>query len=115
MKYRPTEIGDIIGVTGHTIRRSYLKNGCPYERDENGRIWIIGTAFRAWAEEIMAGRKKKKNMPMAENEAWCFKCNKRVIIQNPRVKPSSYHLELVQGLCGVCGTKVNRARAKKAD
>ena len=115
MKYRPSEIAEIIGVSDDTVRRSYLKSGCPYEQDGKGRIWIIGTAFRSWAEDILEERKRKKHPPMKENEAWCFKCNKRVKIQNPKVKHTTYHLELIQGYCKGCRTKVNRARSRKAD
>lgn len=112
MKYRPSEIADLLGVHVETIRRSYLTNGCPHERDEHGHIWIVGTAFRAWANEVIAERKRKKSKPMAQDEAWCMKCNKRVKIINPKVKPVNLYIELLQSVCDSCGSIVNRARAK---
>jgi DNA-directed RNA polymerase subunit RPC12/RpoP len=114
MYYRPSEIATILEVNVDTVRRSYLAAGCPCERDEKGHIWIIGTAFRVWAEEILAERKRKKSEPMAENEVWCMKCNKRVELVNPKPKRINYHLELLQSKCPECGTKVNRARRARS-
>lgn len=112
MKYRPSEIADIIDVNVETVRRSYLAAGCPHERDTSRHIWIVGTEFKAWAEDVIAKRKRKTPNPMDENEAWCMKCNDRVEIINPTVKPVSYYLEILQSICPRCGTKVNRARAR---
>ena len=112
MEYRPSEIADLLGVHVDTVRRSYLQAGCPHRRDEHGHIWIIGTAFRSWAEEVIAERKRKTSQPMAEDEAWCMKCNKRIKITNPNIKPVNHYLELVQTVCEACGSIVNRGRAK---
>ena len=112
MEYRPSEIADLLGVNVDTVRRSYLQAGCPHRRDEKGNIWIIGTAFKAWAEEVISDRKHRKSRPMSEDEAWCLKCNQRVEIVNPEVKPSNHYLERLVGVCRVCGSTVNRGRAK---
>lgn len=114
MKYRPSEIADLLGVNVDTVRRSYLQAGCPHERDQQGNIWIIGTVFRSWADEVIAERKRKKSKPMDEDEAWCVKCNKRVKIINPTIKPVNHYLELLQSVCESCGSIVNRGR-RKAD
>lgn len=112
MKYRPSEIADLLGVNVETVRRSYLQAGCPHERDEHGHIWIIGTSFRLWANEVIAERKRKKSKPMAKNEGWCLKCNQRVKMIDPKVKPINHYLELLQSVCINCGSIVNRGRAK---
>lgn len=114
MKYRPSEIADILGVNVDTVRRSYLDAGCPFERDTNGHYWIVGTAFKTWAGEIIAERKRKKNKPMLENEVWCLKCNQRVELIKPTIKKVNHHLELLQSKCPVCDTRVNRARGIKS-
>lgn len=113
MKYRPSEIAEIIGVHADTVRRSYLMAGCPYERDERGHIWIVGTEFKDWAREIIAQRKKKPTSPMKADEAWCMKCNKRVQLINPKPVKVNRYLELLQSKCPDCGTTVNRARKRQ--
>jgi hypothetical protein len=113
MKYRPSEIAELIGVNPDTVYRSYLLNGCPHEGDENEKIWIIGTEFKKWAEEEIAERKNKIREPMPENQAWCMKCNQRVEMINPQLKYSGGNRLMYQSICLKCGTKVNRARGIK--
>ena len=112
MFYKPSEIAEILGLNVDTIYRSYLPAGCPHERKENGRIMILGTAFKSWAEEILAERKNKKKEPMLDDEGWCFGCNKRVKMISPEVIYSSRNREIIQSICIKCGSKVNRARGK---
>ena len=113
MKYTPSEIAEVLEVNIDTIYRTYLSAGCPHEKDNKGRIWIIGTAFKTWAEEYLAERKIKKNSPMAENEGWCVVCNKRVIMVSPKIVYSAGNREILQSVCPNCGKKVNRARGIK--
>ncbi|MBA4375688.1 MAG: hypothetical protein C0401_05890 [Anaerolinea sp.] len=110
MKYKPSEIAKVLDVDVHTVYQNYLKIGCPFEKDTNGNIWIIGTDFREWAQSEIAERKKKVNPPMLENQAWCVKCNERVLMVNPKVVYSGGNREILQSICPLCGTKVNRAR-----
>lgn len=113
MKYRPSEIAELIGVNSDTVYRTYLLNGCPHDRDENGRIWIIGSEFREWAEEEIAERKNKLQEPMREDQAWCMKCNQRVEMINPQLIYSGGNRQMYQSICPKCGTKVNRVRGNK--
>lgn len=115
MKYRPSELAEIIGVHVDTVYRSYMPAGCPYERDSTGHIWIVGSAFRAWAKEILAIRKKRKTYHMGGDEAWCLKCNQPVKIIDPVSKRVNLYLELLQSKCTICGTTVNRAQRAKHD
>ena len=113
MEYRPSELAEILNVSVDTVRRSYLVAGCPFRLDSKGHYWIVGTEFKSWAEEIVAERKRKKTNLMLNDEAWCFKCNRRVKLINPKSKRVNHHLELMQSNCPECGTKVNRAREAK--
>lgn len=110
MKYRPSEIAEILGVNVNTIYQSYLSAGCPHEKDSKGNIWIIGTEFRDWATIEIAQRKSVKNPPMESNQAYCLRCNKRVVMVNPSVVYSGGNREILQSICPICGTKVNRAK-----
>src|SRR3972149_7050825 len=112
MYYRPTEIAELLDVHVDTVRRTYLAAGCPHKRDNNGHIWIIGTAFREWAEDVIAKRERRTNEPMDNDEAWCFKCNMRVKIIGPRTLAVNRYIEIIQSVCPHCGTKVNRAQAR---
>lgn len=115
MYYRPSEIAKLISVHPETVRTTYLAAGCPYHRSKNGHIWIIGSDFREWAEDVIAKRKRKGTNPMADDEAWCFKCNKRVKLENPRSVQVNRYLELMQSTCPICGTKINRAQARRGN
>lgn len=112
MDYRPSEIAELLEVSVDTVYRSYIPAGCPHERDETGHIWILGTAFKAWAEEILAERKRKKSPPMKPDEGWCLKCNKRVKMISPKTVYSARGREIIQSICKKCGGKVNRARKR---
>ncbi len=48
MRYSPAELARELGVGVHIIYKSWLP-GCPHSR-VGGRIWIVGTELRAWAE-----------------------------------------------------------------
>lgn len=109
MRYKPSELANEIGVSVDTIYRTYMKAGAPFERDKAGQVWIVGTSFREWAITQCGN----KHSHLEDNQAWCLKCNKPVIIIEPRIKVINRYLEMVQGKCSECGTKVNRGRAKE--
>ena len=99
MEYRPSEIAEILEVHPDTVYRSYLPAGCPHERDSRGHIWILGTAFKTWAKEILAERKKRKSPPMEPDEGWCLSCNKRVKMVSPKDIYSARNREVIQSIC----------------
>lgn len=111
MYYRPAEIAELLDVHVDTVRRSYLAAGCPHRRGKNGHIWIVGTAFKDWAEDVIAKRRRRTSEPMADDEGWCFKCKGRVKMVKPKILSVNRYIEIQQSICPVCGTKVNRARA----
>jgi hypothetical protein len=112
MEYRPSELAQELGVGADTVYRHYIPYGCPHRRDETGHIWIVGTEFAEW---VGAARKEGK-VPLANGEAYCLKCNAPVTMNGPlTAAPVNAYLELVKGVCPVCGTTVNRARARKSE
>ncbi len=110
MHYTPAELAEEISVSDDTVYRSYIPAGCPHTRDEQDRIWIVGTEFCEWAEHLIMEKKRRKTTRMAEDEAWCFRCNQITKIQSPTPKRVNLYLELLQGTCTQCSGKVNRAR-----
>lgn len=110
MKYKPSEIADILDINVNTIYRNYIPNGCPHERDANGYIWIIGSDFREWAQREIAKRRNKQKIEMKPNQGYCVRCNKRVTMNDPKVIYSGGNREIIQSVCPLCGGKVNRAR-----
>lgn len=112
MLYKPSEIAEELGVSQDTVYRSYLPAGLPHSRDAQGRVWIHGPAFVAWAMETTAQRKnRRKGLP--DDHAWCMRCNQPVLMNRPIVKPINRYLEILQAPCPQCGVKVNRARARR--
>ena len=59
------ELAQEPGCSPETVRRSYLVAGAPVDVDDEGHTWIVGSAFRAWAVALYAGRRVKRRR-MAE-------------------------------------------------
>ncbi len=114
MKYAPSEIADEIGLPNKDLVYQFIKAGCPHERDENDRIWIVGTLFRQWAKSQATGDRTEHDK-MLEGQAYCFRCRKRVTMKATGVRPSGRYLELLTGTCAECGGIVNRARRRGGD
>lgn len=114
MLYKPSEIGEEIGVTVEVIYHNYLPAGCPHRRDANNLIWINGTEFAAWARSVNQANKKKLYL-LEENEAWCVHCNQVVVIVGPRERRVRRNLVMVQGKCAICAGKVNRLKSGKEE
>jgi hypothetical protein len=109
MMYRPSEIAEEIGVTTEVIVRSYLPDGCPFDRDKKGNLWIHGLSFVAW---IRAVNNSQRHLgTLAEGEAWCVKCQKAVPLERPRLRHEGRYTKIYQGKCNLCGSKINRAYA----
>lgn len=112
MMYKPSEIAEEIGVTNDTVYRSYLPAGLPHTRDAQGRIWIHGLAFVAWARETISKRKKKRH-GLPDGSAWCLKCGRAVEMLNPKLKEVNRYLQLLQATCPNCGKTIHRAQARR--
>jgi hypothetical protein len=109
MKYAPSELAEEIGCNVDTIYRSFVKSGCPHERDDKGHIWIVGDLFRAWAQETI--QHHPRAVKMAEDEAYCLHCRKVVKMKFEGIRPANLYAEFVTGRCIECGARVNRSRA----
>jgi hypothetical protein len=108
MHYKPSELAEEVGCNADTIYRSYIPAGCPHERDEQGHVWIVGTAFRDWARSTFG----KHGAKMQAKQAYCLRCRKPVTIVEPTDKPINRYLALISGKCPECGGIVNRAKRK---
>jgi uncharacterized protein YlaI len=107
MEYKPSELSSEIGVSQSVFYQTYIPAGCPHRRDKQGSIWIHGITFKKWALEIHE-RNKEKKFFLEPNEAWCMKCNKVVTIQGPVVRSVKKNLNIRQGYCEFCHSKVNK-------
>ncbi len=109
MEYSPRELAEILGVTRKTIYVSYLPAGLPYRRDESGYLWIVGTDFTTWAENVSETSSRRPKEPLKPDEAYCVSCCKRVTMLNPKpgVEPRNKVVNLM-GQCPICGNQINR-------
>lgn len=112
MKYKPSELADEIGCITDTIYKSYIPAGCPHERDATGQIWIVGIEFSTWARKTFGGRSKSvRTTNMGRYQAWCMKCRKPVDVVEMEIGDRD-RVEMINGRCAVCGSKVYRLRTK---
>lgn len=109
MMYKPSEIAEEIGVTTEVITRSYLPDGCPFERDKKGNLWIHGLSFAAWMRAV--NDRQRHLGTLADGEAWCIKCQAAVPLVRPRMRHQGRYTKIYQGKCERCGSKINRAYA----
>lgn len=111
MLYKPREIAEELGVSTETIYRSYIPAGAPVMVDGQGMKWINGKKFALWAQECLAtNRRGKPVRSLSEGQGFCLRCNQVVEMVDPRRKPHSQKVGVVQvsGKCPFCGAKVNR-------
>lgn len=83
MKYKVSEIAEILGVTSETVYRTYLPAGAPMLR-EGKAIWIVGTEFREWARTYLAGKKLTRET-MSDSQIYCMSCKRVTEMVSPRV------------------------------
>lgn len=116
MKYRPSEIAKELSVSSRTIKRAWLPAGAPFERDRKGNIWINGAALVAWVRTCLASKHNKPRRIMADNQAYCLKCNQVVTIQNPQSRGGTsfrgQNMIMLYGKCPTCGKTIYRLSKK---
>jgi hypothetical protein len=115
MPYKPSELADALGVSVQTIYQSHLPAGCPHRRDDDGHIWIVGSEWRAWAEEMAEKSKhRQEKEPLDPDEAFCLHCRKRTKMVDLNIG-AEIHRNLVQltGKCQFCGGVVSRLCSNK--
>ncbi len=109
MEYKPSEIAEIMGIITQTIYTTYIPAGLPHRRDEKGRIWIVGTEFREWAESVLQKSLREKVKPMAPDEGYCVSCKQRVkMTKAKRSKKIKENVIQILGKCALCGGTVSR-------
>ena len=103
MLYTPRELEQELGIPSRTIRY-WITKGMPFQKDEQGFIWINGVEFAAWVEKVRTSRVRVR---LARDEAYCLYCKQPVKLLNPLASQRG-KLNLVQGKCPVCGRTINR-------
>lgn len=103
MLYRPSELAQDLEIAESTLR-DWLGMGLPHQRDERGHIWINGREFAAW---VRASRRPPSSRKMAEDEAYCFRCQRPVKLINPAVTCHGKQ-RLLSGTCPDCGSTIHR-------
>lgn len=109
MLYKPSEIAEELDLDAYTIIHTHIASGCPHSRDSQGRLWINGLAYKAWAQDCI-GTKKGSKVVLLDNQAYCLKCRAAADLINPTLKKVNKQLEILQAVCPVCGSIINRAR-----
>ena len=104
MLYTVRELSEDLGMPERTLR-DWLKGGAPHNWDERRRIWINGQEFASW---VVAQRRQRRRVPLADNEAYCLSCNQAVKLHNPVTIPIKAKLVRIQGTCPVCQCEINR-------
>ena len=107
MHYTVSELAREIHISTDAIYRTYIPAGVPVYVDEKKKVWINGVAFREWVKNNLVARKKNKQ-PMAEDAAYCVRCNAIVTIQKARITPYKRGIRQMSGRCPVCKGMVNR-------
>lgn len=110
MRYTIREIADELQVEPRQIRR-YLSNGAPCEVDDKGHVWVIGTQFRDWVNDV---RESRKN-PLGPGQAYCLRCNAVATMIGPlsTVRVRKTRFQVLMGKCAVCGAKVTRGQSRR--
>ncbi len=102
MEYTLDELAAELSCEVGLLRRSCAA-GCPHRIEAPAQVWIIGSELREW----YATQKYLHRIHLAENEAYCTKCRRAVIMVDAQVIVAPYGRRLA-GYCAVCGSRVNR-------
>lgn len=104
MMYTIRELCVELDIPRHVIR-SWINSGLPFQRDQRQHFWINGTECRAWIEQKR--QEKKKKSYLENNQAYCLRCRKVVIIQTPELVSHKGNQRL-SGSCPYCESTVNK-------
>jgi hypothetical protein len=107
MLYTVSEISNLLGIPDRTLRDWLAFYGAPHTRDKKNHLWINGVLFAGWVDGLQK-KKPKTKAKLAENEAYCLRCNRAVKLIKPVMRPMKGKLILIQGRCPDCGTAINR-------
>lgn len=104
MYYSTGELSAELDVPRKTIIQ-WIKNGLPHTRDKQNHIWVVGKDCEIWIERMRKASLKKT--PLADEEAFCFRCRKSVVIQDRHIQ-SFQGRYLLSGKCPECSCRVNK-------
>lgn len=108
MEYKLGEIAEKLGINPRTLA-DWTDAGAPHRHDSRGHIWIVGTEFAQWVDELRQKHIEEKNKRKCnDNQAYCMKCKKVVDLQNPTIEPRGGKLIFFKGKCPNCGNIINR-------
>jgi len=104
MLYTVRELSEDLSMPERTLR-DWLNSGVPHTWDARRRIWINGQEFAGW---VVAQRRQRRRVPLADDEAYCLRCKQAVKLRNPVTIPIKAKLVRIQGTCPVCQCVINR-------
>lgn len=101
MPYKPSELASELGFNQDRIYMTYIRIGCPHERDNNRQIWINGEEFRDWYREHY------QKPSLEADEAFCLTCRRPVEIYEPqRMTKNGLVFDLC--ICPICGRRISK-------
>lgn len=112
MLYTVSELSALLHIPDRTLRDWLAAKEAPHNRDNKNHIWINGTEFSAWVYRIQHS-KTRSGSKLSRNEAYCFRCRRRVKLLNPGRKHIQGDLAILQGQCPNCGCTINRGSRKQ--
>ena len=104
MLYKVSELAVELHLPERTLR-DWLENGAPHNRDQRGQIWVHGPEFSNWVAGMHKPKREKK---LTDNQAYCFRCNRIVEMQNASSRLIKGRLIMTKGVCPQCGCTINR-------
>ncbi len=111
--YNLSEIASLFGIDRKTCSRWIKNEGLEVIEKNVNPLLVMGENLISFIKE----KRKKKKMPLKENEIYCFKCHKAVIPKKGsiRVIKTGKKIGLENreqykkiGICEVCGTGLNK-------
>ncbi len=102
MKYTIDEISHELEVP-HSTLIGWINHGMPIERDSNNQIWINGEQFAGWVKSQKALSERYK---LGDNEGLCLRCNRVVVLQNPKMIKVEGKLIHFKGNCQIYGSTI---------
>jgi hypothetical protein len=112
MKYTLNEIAEKLEINPRTLS-DWTDAGAPHEHDSRGYIWVVGTEFAQWVEQVRLQKKKASgNIKLGDTEAYCMRCKKPVDLNSPVIVSGTGKQFFIKGICPHCGCKINRGGRK---
>jgi hypothetical protein len=102
MLYTPAELAEELKINKRDVYSKLLPSGLPHSRDGAGHVWLHGPEIARWIRELKSGHKQ-----LGDNEAYCLKCRRVVVMLEPR-RTKQGKLTILKASCSACGTTINR-------